>query len=326
MSTTAQGPRTRAGLVSLVCGTLILVSKFVAWHMTGSSAVLSDALESVVNVVAAGFALWSLAIASRPADHDHPYGHGKVEFMSAAFEGGLIAFAAILIVYHAVGEMVRGPELRSLDVGLAVTVAAGAANLGLGYWVLRQGRRLASPTLVADGQHVLSDVWTTVGVMTGLGLVRLTGVAWIDPLTAILVGLWLLRVGAGLVKEAADALMDREDPEILARVLAAYNQTPAVGLVALHRLRAVRYGASVHVDAHIAAPRHWSVADSHAAVDGLERKLREGGLDGEFAFHVDPCTSAECPGCDLHECPIRGAAFVARPTLSVDQARGRLGR
>ena len=201
--------------VALIGGLAILASKLVAWRLTGSHAVLSDALESIVNVIAAMFALAAIRFASQPADRDHPYGHGKMEYLSAAFEGGLIAFAAAAIIYDAGRSLVEGAELRQLDLGLAVTGLAGVANLVLGGYVLRTGRRLNSPTLIADGQHILSDVWTTVGVLAGLALVRVTGQSWIDPLAALGVGFYLAWLGIKLVRGAAAELLDRDDPALL---------------------------------------------------------------------------------------------------------------
>jgi hypothetical protein len=170
-----------------------------------------DALESIVNVVAAVFALGGLVFAGRPADRNHPYGHGKIEFFSAAFEGGLIAFAAVLIIYEVVQSLIRGVEVRQIEAGLAIVLAAGLANLLLGLFLVRTGRRHSSLTLVADGQHVLSDFWTSVGIVLGLVLVRLTGLAWLDPVVAALVALNLMWTGGRLVRHAAGGLLDEED-------------------------------------------------------------------------------------------------------------------
>src|SRR5262245_28807883 len=198
--------RVRAGLVSLVVGTVILAAKFWAYRLTGSTAILSDALESIVNVVAAVFALGGILFAAQPADRNHPYGHGKIEFFSAAFEGGLIAFAAILIVYEALSALVAGPELRALDVGLAIVGATGVANALLGVYLLRTGRRHTSLALEADGKHVLSDALTSAGIVVGLGLVRVTGLAWLDPLVACGVAGVLFWTGFRLVRVAAGGL------------------------------------------------------------------------------------------------------------------------
>lgn len=313
--------RQQTAWISLAGGVAIFLAKMAAWRLTGSSAVLSDGLESTVNVVASLFALFALRYAAQPADRDHPYGHGKIEFVSAAFEGGLIAFAAVMIVYSAVGQLVAGPELRRLDLGLAVTAAAGAANLLLGAFVLRRGRSLDSPTLVADGRHILSDVWTTVGVLLGLLLVRLTGLVWLDPVAALLVACLLARTGVQLVRESVGALLDREDPDLLEQLVAAFNGSSVEGLGRVHRLRAIRSGNVVHVDAHIFVPAHWTVLRAHEAVEELERQVQARcHLVGELALHLDPCHDL-CEDCDLPGCD-RGASFAGSRPVTVEEAVG----
>lgn len=290
--------RVLAASVSLAAGVVIFAAKMVAWHLTGSSAVLSDALESTVNVVAAVFALSAIRFAAQPADSDHPYGHGKMEHLSAAFEGGLITLAACLIVYQALLAFWNGPALRAVDIGLAVTAGAGAANLLLGAFLLRTGRRVGSPTLVADGQHVLSDVWTTAGVLLGLGLVRLTGMPWLDPATALVVGLLLARTGVTLVREATDGLLDREDPELVGRITTAFEVARPPRMFGLHELRALRHGTAIHVDAHVFVPAHWTVAQAHDALTALQQRVAEAGITAELALHLDPCDTA-CQACAL---------------------------
>src|SRR5262245_44724549 len=211
--------RLRAGVLSLVVALVLLAAKFEAYRRTGSAAVLSDAMESIVNVVAAGFGIWSLLFAGRPADRNHPYGHGKIEFMSAAFEGGLIAFAAVLILWEALQGLLYGVEVKRLETGVAITLGAGLVNLALGWYLVRTGRRHASIALEADGRHVLSDFWTSLGIVAGLGLVALTGVVWLDPLVAAVVALNLMRTGVKLIRHAAGALLDEEDPRLLTRPL-----------------------------------------------------------------------------------------------------------
>jgi len=243
--------RLRAGLISLVVSALLLGAKYEAYRLTGSTAILSDALESIVNVVAAVFALGGLVFAGRPADRNHPYGHGKIEFFSAAFEGGLIAFAAVLIIYEVAQSLIRGVEVRQLEAGLGIVLAAGVVNLLLGKFLVRTGRRHSSLTLVADGQHVLSDFWTSIGIVAGLILVRVTGLAWLDPVVAALVALNLMWTGVRLVRHAAGGLLDEEDTALLGRLLEVLQQHVGQGVIRVHHLRAIRAGRFHHVDAHL---------------------------------------------------------------------------
>jgi len=317
------GSRQVTASVALAGGLAILVAKLAAWRLTGSHAVLSDALESIVNVIAALFALVAIRYAARPADRDHPYGHGKMEYLSAAFEGGLIAFAAAAIIYDAVHTLWEGAELRQVDLGLAVTGIAGVANLALGGYVLRTGRKLASPTLIADGQHILSDVWTTVGVLLGLALVRLTGLTWVDPLAALGVGLYLAWLGIKLVRGAAAELLDRDDPVLLAKMVSALNVVRKPGFVGVHRLRILRHGRAIHVDAHIHVAEHWTVRQAHEAAQELERLVQvETGLEAELALHLDPCRAEPCHTCNLDDCALRTRPFGVHREVTADEAAG----
>jgi cation diffusion facilitator family transporter len=321
-ATTADSDRTsrRAAIVSLAVGSLLLVVKYVAYQLTGSAAILSDALESIANVVAALFAVGVLTFAGRPADRNHPYGHGKMEFFSAVFEGGLIAFAAVLIVWKSVQDILAGPQLRALELGILLTVAAGLVNAALGWFLVSTGRRLHSITLVADGKHVLSDFWTTVGVVVGLGLVRLTGIPWLDPVAALVVALNLGLTGARLVRRAAGALLDEEDTALLADLVVAFERSRRPGIIRIHRLRARRSGRYTHVDAHLIVPEYWTVEQAHEETDAFAARVIEAlPIEGESIFHEDPCRQALCAICDVADCPVRREPFVTRPPLTLDE-------
>jgi cation diffusion facilitator family transporter len=313
--------RTRAGLLSLVVSLVLLGAKYQAYRMTGSTAILSDALESIVNVVAAVFALGGLAFAAQPADRNHPYGHGKIEFFSAAFEGGLIAFAAVLIIYEVIQALLHGVEIRALDAGLAIVVGAGLANLALGLYLLRVGRAYQSLTLVADGKHVLSDFWTSVGIVVGLLLVRATGIWWLDPVTAAVVALNLMWTGFRLVRHAAGGLLDEEDTGLLSRLLEALDSRLGQGVIRVHHLRAIRAGRFHHVEAHLVVPEFWSVDQAHELSEDLAaRVISELGVEGELVFHTDPCHRIYCAMCDLDDCTVRREPFRDRPPLSLEEA------
>lgn len=313
--------RLRAALLSLVVATLMLAAKYQAYRMTGSTAVLSDALESIVNVLAAVFALGGLLFAGRPADRNHPYGHGKIEFFSAAFEGGLIAFASILIVYEAVRSLLAGPDVRQIGLGLLIVLGSALVNLALGLYLVRTGRRYVSLTLIADGQHVLADVWTSAGIVVGLGLVHLTGRAWLDPVVALLVALWLMATGFRLVRHAAGGLLDEEDPVLLKQVLNALQKYVGGGVIRVHHLRAIRSGRFQHVEAHLVVPEFWSVEHAHdLSEDVATRVMRDLGAEGEMVFHTDPCHRIYCAVCDLEDCPIRREPFIKQTPLTLEEA------
>jgi cation diffusion facilitator family transporter len=313
--------RLRAGIISLVVGSGLLWAKFYAYQLTGSHAILSDALESIVNVAAALFALGSLTLAGRPADRNHPYGHGKIEYFAAAFEGGLIAFAAILIIYEAGRGFFEAPGLQQLDLGLAITFGAGLVNAALGWFLVRTGRATQSLTLVADGKHVLSDFWTSVGVIVGLLLVRVTGITWFDPLVAAIVGLNLGWTGFWLVRHAAGGLLDEEDTALIGKLVQAFDTHRLPGIIRVHHLRAIRAGRFTHVDAHLVVPEYWPVDRAHVLAEAFEeRVIKACGVEGEIVFHIDPCHRAYCEQCDVLDCPVRQAEFIARPPHTLEEA------
>jgi cation diffusion facilitator family transporter len=313
--------RLRAGLVSLILGALLLAAKYLAYLLTGSTAILSDALESIVNVVAALFSLGAIVFAGQPADRNHPYGHGKIEFFSAVFEGGLIAFAAVLILYTASITLVHGVELKSLDRGIAITVGAGVANALLGVYLIRTGKRHHSLALVADGQHVLTDFWTTVGVVAGLGLVWVTGWPWFDPLVAVVVGVNLAWTGFRLVRRAAGGLLDEEDTELLGRLVNAINEKVEPGIIRIHFLRAIRAGRFTHVDAHLVVPEFWTVSEAHDHADRFEaRVIKTLPSAGEMVFHTDPCRRLYCAVCDVQNCPVRAQPFEKYQPMTLEEA------
>lgn len=313
--------RLRAAVISLVVSTALLGLKYLAYELTGSTAILSDALESIVNVVAALFSLGGLVVAGWPADRNHPYGHGKIEFFSAAFEGGLIAFAAVLILKEAGTALLFGHTLHQLNIGVLITVGAGFVNAALGAYLLQVGRRYHSPALIADGMHVMADFRTTLAATVGLGLVLFTGQSWLDPLVAALVGVNLIWTGLGLVRHAAGGLLDEEDTELLQRVVHGINANLVPGVVRVHFLRAIRSGRVTHVDAHLVVPEFWTVEQAHEFADAFERRVvRTLDLDGEIAFRIVPCHRQHCAACDMTPCPIRLAPCIARAPVTLEDA------
>ncbi len=320
---TVHPARLRAGWISLVAGSVILCAKFFAWRITGSQVVFSDAMESIVNVVAAAFMLFAVVLASRPADDSHPYGHGKIEFITGGFEGGLIAFAAIAIVYQAVQALLAGSSPQRLDIGMAIVGGAGLANLALGAYLVRVGRAHDSPALVADGRHVLSDFWTSAGAVVGLLAVWLTDIAWIDAVVAIVVALALLRTGWGLIRESARALMDEADVVVVERVAEALERARVPGIIEIHDLKAINLANFHHVDLHAVVPEFWTVQHGHDELDAFQaRMLLHYTKAGELQFHMDPCERAYCASCDVSDCAVRAEPFTARRPFSAASVAG----
>jgi cation diffusion facilitator family transporter len=314
----------RAGRLALGLGLLVFLGKLGVYAATGSTAVLSDALESIVNVVAAGLLLYSLIVAARPADRDHPYGHGKVEFFSSGVEGALIAVAAILILAEATRALWVGAEVRHLDAGLIGLAALTVVNAWLGLSLIRTGRRAHSVALVADGQHILTDVWTSVGVLIGLLAVRLTGWVALDPLVAIAVAMNILRMGWKLVRQAVGGLMDEADEGSLQQVAAALEAHRRPWWIDVHGLRTFGSGALRHTDFHLAVPRFFDAERLHQVHDELRRVVTEAtGMLGDVIVHFDPCRPRQCSSCAMPDCPVRASACQSTtPITSERAARG----
>jgi cation diffusion facilitator family transporter len=316
-----QKSRVRIALLSIGAGTVILGIKYYSFLISGSVALKSDAIESIVNVVAAVFALGAVIFAGKPADKEHPYGHGKIEHFSAAFEGGLISLAATFILIEAAKGFIYGVEFKNLGKGLLVNLLAGALNGLLGWFLLTQGRRKRSKALEADGHHILSDFWTTVGIAIGLLAVTFTGLKWFDPVMAMIVGLLLARTGFRLVKESSQALLDMEDPEALGKVLEAMNTVRTWDILAVHELRSFRSGRYTHVDVHIVVPEFYPVRQAHDLCEAFgEKALQAAAIEGEVHTHVDPCGRLYCDRCPAVDCAIRRAAKTADATFTLAEA------
>ncbi len=300
--------RLRAALTSIVVGITLLVIKFAAYALTGSAAVLSDALESIINVVASGFALFSVLQSARPADDSHPYGHGKVEFFAAGFEGGLIVVAAIAILRTAIPRFFAPQELTKLDAGLLLLVVGGVVNYLLGVYLVRTGKKTHSDTLVADGHHVHSDAYTSIGVIIGLVLVRITGLTWIDPLVACLMALNILFMGYRLLRSATAGLMNESDRSYLDLVTKALSDARVPAWIAPHHLRSWRGGAVRFVDLHMALPRYWSLEQSHRVQKNLEEVIfKASDQECQVIAHFDPCVPDYCAFCAMESCAVRSA-------------------
>jgi cation diffusion facilitator family transporter len=299
--------------VSLAVAIVLMAAKFHAYRITGSSAVFSDAVESIINVVAAAFAMGSILLAAKPPDEDHPYGHGKVEYFSAGFEGALILLAAAGIFRVGVEGLLNPRPLPRLDMGLLVLAGASLVNLLLGMGLIRVGRRTRSLILVADGKHVLTDVYTSAGVIAGLLAVRWSGWHWLDGALAILMGINILFSGVGLVRQSVDRLMDASDPELLTEIAELVDRCRRWTWIDVHHLRAWQSGRTVFVDLHLILHRDMPLRAAHAEGEFLDERLREhfGGAVETFV-HLDPCAPEDCPICPDEDCDIRERGFQGR--------------
>lgn len=264
--------------------------KLVAWWVTGSVALLSDGLESSVNVVAAIVAFAAITYAAKPADKTHPFGHHKAEYLSAVLEGVLIVVAALLIVMEAVPAVMAPASMEAPVMGLAINFAAGVINAVWAYVLIRAGRRYRSPALAADGQHILSDVVTSIGVLIGLVLAIATGYAVLDPLLAILVALNILYQGWKVIAHSVDGLMDHAVKPGEAEAIQTAIAANGAGSLGVHDLKTRRAGSATFVDFHLVVPAAMPVGQAHDICDRLEDAIRAVQPGAQIAIHVEPET------------------------------------
>ncbi len=292
--------------LSLLVGSMVMAVKFYAYSLTDSSALLSDALESIINVVASTFALWSILFSERPPDHTHPYGHGKVEYFSAGFEGALIIIAACGIFQAAWPRIFNPHEILNLDKGLALLALTGVVNLMLSLGLICVGKRTQSIVLTADGKHILTDVLTTVGIFIGLLVVRFTGYLWLDGVVAMVMAAIILYTGAKLVRQAFGGLMDASSPELLDEVSTLLSRKRKDTWIDMHRLRAWRAGSQIRVDFHLVLPQDLSVLEISHEIAEVKNILgvRYGGFV-DVLVHTDPCGTRDCPACVRPLCKLR---------------------
>jgi cation diffusion facilitator family transporter len=307
----------------VLAGFALMGVKFLAWRITHSNTILSDALESIVNVVAGGFALYSLVLAAKPRDREHPYGHGKVEFISAGIEGGLVMLAGITIIWRAVQALLQHQQLHDLGTGIMLTAIAGGLNLLMGLALRTRGRAQRSITMEASGTHLLSDAWSTVAMLAGLLLIRITGLLWLDQLFAILFAIYILFTGLRIFRRSVAGIMDEADHELGDALIQRIESARRPQWVDLHNFRMIKYGTVLHIDCHVTLPWYFTLEQAHQEIAAMEELVnRDGGHPVELFIHMDPCIPRSCSICQVHDCPQRKATFEHRVNWNSNTVQG----
>lgn len=278
----------RYAWISIGAAVSTILLKGVAWWLTGSVGLLSDAIESLVNLAGALMALWMLAVAERPSDEGHPFGHSKAEYFSSAFEGFLIVVAAASIGYTAVGRLFNPQPLEGVGLGLAVSVAASAINLAVARLLMKVGKAHRSITLEADANHLMTDVWTSVGVILGVGLVAMSGWNWLDPTIALLVAANIVWTGWQLMSRSAAGLMDAALPADDVAKAEAVLQRYREHKISYHALRTRQSGRQSFIGVHVLVPGEWSVRVAHGWVERIEGDLRKTLPGVRVTVHMEP--------------------------------------
>jgi cation diffusion facilitator family transporter len=299
--------------VMLAFSILLMGLKFYAWYITHSNAILTDAFESIVNVAAGTFAMFSMMYAARPRDEDHPYGHGKIEFVSAGFEGALVTLAGGFIFYHSIRGLITPPEFHNPEIGAWLSALSGGINFAMGYFLVKRGKAQDSSLMVANGKHLISDTVSSIGLVVGLGLIYFTGLKWIDNALALVLATYLMYTGFKIVRESLANLLDEQDEEKVQQMIRILNEKRRPQWIDVHNLRVLKYGSVLHVDAHLTLPWYLTLEESHAEVTALEQLLQsEMGTEMEFFIHADPCLAPSCEICPVESCVYRKSPMQKR--------------
>jgi cation diffusion facilitator family transporter len=310
----------------LVAVTVVLfVGKILAWYFTHSVSVLTDALEYTINVVAGLVGLYSLYLASIPRDSNHPYGHGKVEFLSAAVEGSLMVVAGFVISYEAINNFLHPQPIGKLDIGIALTALTGFFNFGMGYLAVKKGEKNNSLALVATGKHMQSDTYTTVAIVVGLIAIHFTGQIWIDSTVALAMAILVIVTGYKVLRSSVAGIMDEADKELLVEMIAFLEKNRRDYWIDLHNLRIIKYGATLHLDCHLTVPWYLNVHQAHDEVDALDKLVKaEYGESVEMFVHTDGCLDFSCGVCGLKECTVRKMIQEKRVIWTIENVQSNL--
>ncbi len=305
--------------LALLVGIILFGLKLTAYLVTNSNAILTDALEGLVNILGAAFGVFSLYYATLPKDKNHPYGHGKIEFISSGFEGGLVLVAGASMIIKAIYSFFYPEEVTINTLGISLVVIAGIVNSAMGWSMVKQGEKVNSVQLQAGGKHLLSDGYSTVGLIVGLAIVWATGIAALDNVLAIVLGLMISVTGIKIIRKSIAGVMDEADPEQLNRVAQVLESKRKPIWVDIHNFKIVRYGAKLHLDAHLTLPWYLSLKESHDEVDELEAVLDEVfENEVEASIHTEPCLKSSCQICELKDCSERKFAFEKKISWTGD--------
>jgi cation diffusion facilitator family transporter len=293
-------------LYALITGFVLMIAKFIAYFITDSNFILTDAAESIVNVVASVFAFFSIWFSARPRDINHPYGHGKVEFFSIFLEGALIMVAGIIIIVKSIYNLFYPHEVQQLLIGAIIIGITGAINGLLGWYMIKEGKKMLSITIEGDGRHLITDAVMSAGLVIGLVLIYFTKILVLDSLLSIAIGLFIVYTAYKLVRKSVAGLMDEADFSMVDEILQILNKNRKEEWIDIHNLRAQRYGNELHIDCHMTLPNYFDLTRVHHEVSKADEYVNKfAHIKTEFFIHADPCLPECCYYCRMPNCPIR---------------------
>jgi cation diffusion facilitator family transporter len=305
-------------LITVIAVFLFLI-KATAWYLTNSVAILTDTLESSINVITGFIGLYSLYLSSRPKDLNHPYGHGKVEFLSAAIEGTLIFIAGLIIIYESITNLNQPHVISKLDIGILLIAFSAIINFIVGYFAVKTGKKNNSLALIASGKHLISDMYSTLGLVVGLLFLNVFGFLWLDSLIALLFAFFIIYTGYKIIRQSIAGIMDEADEALLGKMVALLNAQKPNTWIDLHNLRIIKYGSILHLDCHLTVPWYYNVHEAHHQIDALSLLVKTHFGDSlELFVHTDGCLDFSCKICRIQDCKVRKNPFIEKMDWTIE--------
>ena len=304
--------------IIILIAIILFIVKLIAWFLTNSLAILTDALEGIVNIVAGFLGLYSLNLAAKPKDADHPYGHGKVEFLSAGVEGSMVLITGFFIIYKAVQSFFYPHSINKLNFGIYLIAFTAIVNYIAGRICIATGKRNHSLQLVAGGKHLVTDTYSTLGILVGLAIIYFTHALFIDSLIACIVAIIIIYTGYKIVRLSIAGIMDEADLKLLKDFVSLLNEHRKENWIDLHNMRIIKYGSTLHCDCHLTVPWYLTVKEAHDEIDSLTSLIKNRfGESVEFFVHSDPCRDYSCKICTKQDCMVRQYPFEKRITWTI---------
>lgn len=304
----------------VVVSVVLFMVKLTAWLMTDSVAILTDTLESTVNVIAGFLGLYSIILSSKPKDKEHPYGHGKVEFITSAIEGIFISMAGVLIIYEAINNLFQPHDIKKLDFGMLLIAFTAVVNYGVGQLCVKKGIKENSPLLTASGSHLKSDTYSSLGLLIGIALLWITGYKWIDSAAALIFAIFIIYTGYKIIRRGISGIMDEKDSQIIDDIVHLLNTNRHAEWIDVHNMRVIDYAGFYHIDCHLTVPYYINVNEAHVILDKLTQLFQTHfNQKVEFFIHVDGCIpSQQCSICNVANCHVREKEFTSCITWTHD--------
>lgn len=304
----------------VIFSVILFVGKLIAYYLTNSVGILTDALESTVNVLTGFISLYSISVALKPRDVNHPFGHGKIESLSASVEGILILLAGLIIIYEAIKRLFNPVEILQLDIGIIIVAIAGVINYILGYYSIKTGRKHDSIALVSGGKHLQSDTYSTIGLVAGLIVLLLTKRVWLDSAIAILFGSIIIFTGYKILKETTSNLMDEADINVLKEIVEILSKNRSKHWINIHNLKLIKYGDSYHIDCDLTLPWYMNISDAHKESDLVVKTISDNySKNIDFTIHTDGCKPDLCKHCRVLDCTYRTQKFSTDMEWTLDE-------